>query len=71
MLAGQIKVLNDAFSGLTGGANTPFRFVNAWIERITNDAWFNAGPGTAAERDMKQALHWGDCKALNIYTNNG
>ena len=71
MLANQIKVLNESFSGWTRGANTPFRFVTAGVQRIVNNAWFNAGPGTAAEREMKQTLHWGDCTALNIYTNNG
>jgi len=73
MLDAQIKVLNDSFDGgaTTGVASTPFRFVKAGVEYKTNDAWFNAGPGSQAEREMKQALHQGDCKALNIYTNNG
>ncbi len=71
MLNDQVTILNDSFSGITGGANTPFRFVNAGVERITNDAWFKAGPGTQAEHEMKLALHWGGCKDLNFYTNNG
>lgn len=71
MLADQIEVLNDSFGVTTGGANTPFRFNYAGVERIVNNAWFNAGPGTAAEREMKQAKHWGGCKDLNVYTNNG
>ena len=71
MLADQIRVLNDAFGGRTGGSNTPFQFFNAGVERVINNTWFNAGPGSQAERDMKQALRDGGCKDLNIYTNNG
>jgi hypothetical protein len=71
MLQAQVKVLNQSFSGATGGANTPFRFVLAGVDRTTNAAWFAAGPGSAAEREMKTALHTGDAKVLNFYTNNG
>lgn len=70
MLQAQINVLNKSYSGGTGGANTPFRFVLAGVDRTTNVDWFNAGPGTAAEREMKTALHTGDAKVLNFYTNN-
>jgi hypothetical protein len=70
MLQAQVKVLNQSYSGATGGANTPFRFVLAGVDRTTNVAWFNAGPDTAAEREMKTALHTGDAKVLNFYTNN-
>jgi hypothetical protein len=70
MLQAQIKVLNQSYSGATGGANTPFRFVLAGVDRTTNVEWFNAGPDTDAEREMKSALHTGDAKVLNFYTNN-
>ncbi|HEY0322197.1 MAG TPA: zinc metalloprotease [Pyrinomonadaceae bacterium] len=70
MLQAQVKVLNQSYGGATGGANTPFRFVLAGVDRTTNVAWFNAGPDTAAEREMKTALHTGDAKVLNFYTNN-
>lgn len=67
----QLKVLNDSFSGLTGGANTPFRFVRAaLVTRSNNDAWYTCTNGTAAEREMKNALHQGGASDLNFYTNN-
>jgi hypothetical protein len=70
MLQAQVKVLNQSYGGATGGANTPFRFVLAGVDRTTNVEWFNAGPDSAAERAMKTALHTGDAKVLNFYTNN-
>ncbi len=70
MLKAQIDVLNQSFSGASGGANTPYRFVLAGVDRTTNLSWFNAGPGTAAEREMKSALHVGNAGVLNFYTNN-
>ena len=69
MIANQIKVLNDAYSGLTGGANTPFRFVLVSTNRVVNNTWFTATHGTAAETAMKTALHQGGAKDLNFYTN--
>jgi hypothetical protein len=68
-LLAQIDVLNAAYSGATGGANTPFRFVPVAVDRTVNDTWFAAGPGTAAEREMKAALRRGTAKDLNLYTN--
>ena len=70
MLRAQVDVLNQSYSGATGGANTPYRFVLAGVDRTTNLAWFNAGPGTKAEREMKTALHVGSAAVLNFYTNN-
>ena len=70
MLREQIDVLNAAYGGATGGAPTLFRFVFAGIDRTTNSAWFEALPGTSAEREMKEALRIGDATALNFYTNN-
>jgi hypothetical protein len=73
MLRAQIDVLNASFAGATGpgAANTPFRFELAGVTRTTNLAWFNAAPDTAAEREMKTALHTGGADTLNFYTNNG
>jgi len=72
MLLDQVDVLNRAYAGATGAdaANTPFRFVLSAVDRTTNASWFEAGPGTAAEREMKTALHIGGADALNFYTNN-
>jgi hypothetical protein len=68
-IADQIRVLNDSYSGLTGGANTKFRFVLAATDRTSNATWFAAGYGSAAERAMKQALRRGTARDLNFYTN--
>jgi len=68
-IAAQIAVLNAAYDGSTGGTNTPFRFTFAGVNRIANDAWYTAGPGTTAEQDMKAALRQGTAKDLNLYTN--
>jgi hypothetical protein len=65
----QIEVLNAAYSGATGGTNTPFRFRGVAVDRTPNDAWFGARPGTAAEQEMKAALRQGAAKDLNLYTN--
>ena len=72
MLRAQVDVLNAAFAGATGegAANTPFRFALVGVTRTTNLAWFNAGPDTIAEREMKTALHTGGADTLNFYTNN-
>jgi hypothetical protein len=66
-IANQIQVMNTEFAGGEGGANTGFRFRLAGTDRTDNAAWFNAGPGTKDERDMKKALHRGDASDLNIY----
>jgi len=68
-LLAQIDVFNAAYSGATGGANTPFRFVPIAVDRAVNDTWFGASPGTAAEQEMKTSLHQGTAKDLNLYTN--
>jgi hypothetical protein len=69
MIDNQIKVLNDAYAGLTGGANTPFRFQLVSVDRTQNDQWFGAVIGSRAERQMKNALHRGTAADLNFYTN--
>lgn len=66
----QIDVLNAAYSGGTGGANTPYRFVLAGTTRTVNTTWYTAGPGTTAERQMKTSLRVGDARTLNLYTSN-
>ncbi len=71
MIRDQISVLNDSFSGGTGGAFTPYSFSLAAVDRTVNDAWFSAGPGSAAEAAMKAALRIGGAADLNFYTNDG
>ena len=68
MVADQMDVLNDAFSGTTApeAADTPFRFDLVSTNFVTNAAWANVSPGKT-ERNMKATLHQGDSETLNIY----
>jgi hypothetical protein len=69
VIANQIRVLNDSYSGLTGGYNTKFRFTLVSTDRTANNTYFAAGYGTSAETAMKTALHKGTAKDLNMYFN--
>lgn len=60
----QITVLNNAYAG------TGWSFNLASTDRTTNAAWYTAGPGSAAERQMKTALRQGSADDLNIYSSN-
>lgn len=68
MIAAQMKVLNDSYSGATAAdaANTPFRFDLTKTTWTVNPVWNTVVPGKV-ERDMKAALHEGDSKTLNVY----
>jgi hypothetical protein len=73
-LRAQIGVLNDAYAGRApggAGAVTSFQFVLADQDYTVNSSWYNAGPGTTAERSMKTALRQGSADDLNFYTNSG
>jgi hypothetical protein len=70
MIDNQILVLNRSYSNLTGGYNTPFRFVLQSVDRTTNADWFNNVDQEATEFAMKSALRQGDASTLNIYTAN-
>lgn len=63
-IAAQLAVLNDAFAG------SGFAFNLVATDRTANDAWYTAGPGSTAERDMKSALRQGSADDLNLYANN-
>ena len=63
----QITVLDLTFGGFYGGVATGFDFELAGTTRTVNATWFTAGPGTAAEHEMKQALRQGGDNALNLY----
>jgi hypothetical protein len=68
----QIKVLNAAYQG------TGFRFVLQSLTRTTEPSWFNLVSGGSSdsryyrgsgkEFKMKEALHTGDSRTLNVYT---
>jgi len=64
----QIRVMNLAFTGVYGGVKTGFTFQLAGVTRTDNAAWFNAGPGSPAEREMKKALTTNAPEALNYYS---
>ncbi|MEK8051030.1 zinc metalloprotease [Ideonella sp. DXS22W] len=60
----QIAVLNAAY------APSGFSFNLVGTTTTRNDAWYTAGPGTTAEKQMKQALRQGSAATLNIYSSN-
>jgi len=64
----QIKVLNDAYNGVTGGVDTNFTFVLAGVTRTANDTWFAAGYGSTTETTIKNSLRVGTADDLNFYT---
>ncbi len=64
MINNQISVLNNAYAG------TGWSFSLVSVDRTTNSSWYTAGPGTSAERSMKQALRQGSANDLNIYSSN-
>jgi hypothetical protein len=67
-IANQIAVLNQAYSGATGGYNTLYRFTLVSTDRTANNTWFPCTGGTC-EQEMKNALHQGGAADLNLYTN--
>ena len=67
-VADQIMAMNLGFGGFEGGVDTGIKFKLAGITRNDNAAWYSAGPGTSAEREMKKALHQGDASDLNVYS---
>jgi hypothetical protein len=62
-IAAQLDVLNDAYA-----PNWTFNLVST--DYTNNSTWFNAGYGTSAETQMKNALRQGSADDLNIYTSN-
>jgi hypothetical protein len=70
-IAEQMAVLNLAFSGFYGGANSKVSFNLVNVDRTNNAAWFDAEPESPAELAMKQALKRGGANALNIYSTSG
>jgi hypothetical protein len=63
-ITNQMNVLNAAYAG------TGWSFTLISVDRTTNSSWYTAGPGSTAERNMKQALRQGTADDLNIYTSN-
>ncbi|GAA4568114.1 zinc metalloprotease [Micromonospora coerulea] len=67
LITSQITVLNQAYSGATGGAPTAFSFQLSKINRVTNPAWYPIVQGSSAERQMKTSLREGGKNTLNMY----
>ncbi len=63
----QIDVLNAAFGGRLGGADSPFRFDLASVDESAHPSWLPLVPDGGGERAMKTALHQGGSADLNIY----
>ncbi|GAA1478480.1 zinc metalloprotease [Nocardioides aestuarii] len=63
----QVQVLNDAYSGATGGADSPFRFELTDTTWTANPTWAHLTPGKG-EVAPKKALHVGGSETLNVYT---
>jgi hypothetical protein len=67
----QIRVLNTAFAGRTGGSPTSFQFVLAGVTRTVNARWYSMKLGSREERLAKTALHVPGAGVLNVYTTDG
>jgi hypothetical protein len=67
MLNEQIAVLNRAYSGETGGVDTPFRFSLLGINRVRNPDWHVFAPGSTIEVEVKPQLKTGGANVLNVY----
>jgi hypothetical protein len=66
----QIRVMNTAYSGSAGGADTGFGFQLAGITRTDNAVWY-ASNSAGAEHEFKHALKQGGDDALNVYSTSG
>lgn len=72
MIRAQLKVLEDSYSGRTGGAGSGFGFELAGVTRTTNATWFqNMATDFELELEIKQRLRRGGPETLNIYTVDG
>jgi hypothetical protein len=67
LVTSQINVLNQAYSGATGGAATAFGFQLQKVHHVTNAAWYPIVQGSSAERAMKTSLREGGKNTLNLY----
>lgn len=72
MIRRQIRVLDDSYSGRTGGAGSGFDFQLAGITRTTNKDWFEKmALDFEIEVAAKTGLKQGGPETLNIYTVDG
>ncbi|WP_234945229.1 zinc metalloprotease [Anaeromyxobacter sp. Fw109-5] len=68
LIDAQLRVLNDAFAGRTGGTPTAFTFTLAGVTRTTNATWFGSCDVSSVEAQMKTALRVGGAGTLNVYS---
>jgi hypothetical protein len=72
MIRKQIKVLDDSYSGATGGAGTGIGFELAGVTRTTNETWFSKmSVDFDVELEAKRVLKRGGPETLNLYTVDG
>ena len=72
MIRQQIRVLEDSYSGRTGGAGSGFDFQLVGITRTTNQTWFEKmAVDFEVEVEAKTALRRPGSDTLNIYTVDG
>ena len=69
-IAAQMRILNEAFDGTTGGAATSFTFQLAGITRNANAAFQVLRKGSYVELAAKRALRRGTAATLNVYVAN-
>ena len=67
-ISDQIAVLNAAYGGGYGGADTGFRFTLKGITRTDNETWYTKPEEN--EIAIKSSLHQGGRGSLNLYTAN-
>lgn len=72
MIRDQIRVLNESYGGLTGGARSGFGFDLVGVTRTANPVWFEKMVvDFSVELEAKRALRQGGPETLNLYTVDG
>jgi hypothetical protein len=67
----QVNVLNLAYGGFGGGADSGFRFRLHKVDYTENAAWYGADFGSPEELALKRALRAGKPDDLNLYVKGG
>lgn len=58
----QMQALNEGYHQVNA------KFVLKGVHQVVNNAWYDASPGSSAERQMKTSLRIGGANVLNVYT---
>jgi hypothetical protein len=69
-LRDQVALMNAAYGGGFGGADTGFSFTFASVDRTNNATWY-ASRSAGSEHEMKHALKTGGDNVMNVYTTSG